>query len=47
MAARACAGRLVLTHYPAEYSPEALVEAAARCYDGPIAAAFDGMEIAL
>jgi ribonuclease BN (tRNA processing enzyme) len=47
MAARAGVGRLVLTHYPAEYAPEALVEAAERRFRGPVEAAYDGMEIAV
>jgi ribonuclease BN (tRNA processing enzyme) len=47
MASRGRVGRLVLTHYPAEYPAEALVEAARRRYDGPVEAAYDGMEILL
>lgn len=44
-----CAGvkRLLLTHYPAAYSPEALVEAAGRTYSGIVEAASDGMERAV
>jgi ribonuclease BN (tRNA processing enzyme) len=43
MAARAGAGRLVLTHYPAAFQPEALVAAAKRAFDGPIDLAVDGL----
>jgi ribonuclease BN (tRNA processing enzyme) len=45
MACEARAGRLVLTHYSAEYSTMALVEAAQREFSGTIEAADDGMEV--
>jgi ribonuclease BN (tRNA processing enzyme) len=45
MASRADAKRLVLTHYPAAYAPEALVAAASRSFSGEIEAASDGLEI--
>jgi ribonuclease BN (tRNA processing enzyme) len=43
MAARAGVERLVLTHYPAWYSPGALVEAAQRGFGGYVEAASDGL----
>jgi ribonuclease BN (tRNA processing enzyme) len=47
MAKRACVERLVLTHYPARYSRDALVAAAKRSFSGPVSAADDGMEVAM
>jgi ribonuclease BN (tRNA processing enzyme) len=46
MAHRAGVGRLVLTHYRAAYSPEALVAAAKRHFSGPVEAATDGLALA-
>jgi ribonuclease BN (tRNA processing enzyme) len=44
MAQRAAVGQLILTHYPAADSTDALVAAAERCFSGPVAAATDGEE---
>jgi ribonuclease BN (tRNA processing enzyme) len=45
MASRAGARRLILTHYPAAYAPEALIAAAQQKFNGPIDAAIDGLEL--
>jgi ribonuclease BN (tRNA processing enzyme) len=37
----------VLTHYSAAYSPESLIAAAKRHYNGPIAIAVDGGEFSV
>lgn len=47
MANRAGARRLALTHYSASWEPEALVEAAASQFNGPVAIVEDGMELTL
>jgi ribonuclease BN (tRNA processing enzyme) len=47
MSSRARVGRLVLTHYPAAWPPEALVAAAKQRFEGPIEIASDGLEIAI
>jgi len=47
MASRAGAGQLVLTHYPAASTPEALVAAAKRAFSGPVACAVDGLELVI
>lgn len=47
MAQRAGAGRLVLTHYSAADSADALVAAAREHYAGPILAADDGLELSI
>jgi ribonuclease BN (tRNA processing enzyme) len=44
MAARARAGRLLLTHYSAAHAPSSLAEAAAKHFAGPVAAVDDGMD---
>lgn len=47
MAARAGASRLLLTHYSAAYRANDLVEAASAPFAGPVAAAEDGMDVAI
>ncbi len=47
MAQRAGVERLVLTHYPAEYTPQALVEAAQTRFSGPVSAAEDGAQFSI
>lgn len=47
MANRAGVRRLALTHYSASWEPEALVEAAASRFNGPVTVVDDGMEIRL
>lgn len=44
MASRASVKRLVLTHYPAAYAPEALIAAAKRNFNGPVDVATEGLE---
>jgi ribonuclease BN (tRNA processing enzyme) len=45
LASRAHAKRLVLTHYPAAATPEALVAAAKKAFPGPVECAVDGLEL--
>jgi ribonuclease BN (tRNA processing enzyme) len=45
MAQQAGVSRLVLTHYPAQFEPQALVEAAKRRFSGAVVAAHDGLTL--
>lgn len=47
MAERAGARRLVLTHYPGGFEPQALVDAAKRRFSGEVIAAHDGLTLAV
>jgi len=45
MAERAGVGRLLITHYASGVDPQALADAAARRFRGPITIAYDGLEV--
>jgi ribonuclease BN (tRNA processing enzyme) len=47
MARQAGVSRLVLTHYPAAFEPQALVDAARRRFSGTVVAAQDGLTLAV
>ncbi len=47
MAAQACVGRLLLSHYPASADPAALAALARANYDGPVTVVDDGFQLSL
>jgi ribonuclease BN (tRNA processing enzyme) len=47
MARKASVGHLVLTHYPGQYPPSALVAAARDAFSGAVSAADDGVEFTI